>query len=137
MTNNLERRVQEHKSGLIPGFTQKYNCHKLVYYEVFNDVNQAIEREKQLKKWSRIKKEALIDKMNKDRKDLYVEGAEISPLASLGRDDKGVIPTKPEGRVEESTNKVSLGRDDSGVIPTKPEGRVEESTNKSLLEMTR
>ena len=86
MTNDLERRVAEHRSGLIPGFTKKYNCHKLVFFEVYSDVNQAIDREKQLKKWSREKKEALIDTINKDRVDLL--GYEISPLASLGRNDK-------------------------------------------------
>ena len=86
MTNDLERRVAEHRSGLVPGFTKKYNCHKLVYYEVYSDVNQAIDREKQLKKWNRAKKEALIDTMNKERKDLM--GYEISPLAPLGRNDK-------------------------------------------------
>ena len=70
VTNDLERRVTEHRSGTIPGFTQKYNCHKLVYFESFSDVEQAIAREKQLKKWSRAKKDALIDTMNKERKDL-------------------------------------------------------------------
>ena len=86
VTNDLERRVQEHKSGLIPGFTKQYNCGKLVYYEVFSDINQAIDREKQLKKWSRAKKDWLIDMVNKDRLDLSVN--EISPRASLGRNDK-------------------------------------------------
>ena len=57
VTNDLERRVTEHRSGTIPGFTQKYNCHKLVYFESFSDVEQAIAREKQLKKWSRAKKD--------------------------------------------------------------------------------
>ena len=70
VTNNLERRVAEHRSGLIPGFTQKYNCHKLVYFEEYSDVEQAIAREKQLKKWSRSKKDWLIDTMNKERSDL-------------------------------------------------------------------
>ena len=87
MTNDLARRVREHKSGAIPGFTQKYNCHKLVYYEEFSEVNQAIDREKQLKKWSRIKKDMLIDEKNRDRNDLY----EISPLASLGRNDTIIL----------------------------------------------
>ena len=50
MTNNIERRSEEHKSGLIRWFTQRYNCDKLVYFELYSDVNQAIEREKQLKK---------------------------------------------------------------------------------------
>ena len=70
VTNDIERRVAEHRSGTIPGFTQKYKCHKLVYFESFSDVEQAIAREKQLKKWSRAKKDALIDTMNKDRTDL-------------------------------------------------------------------
>ena len=70
VTNDLERRVAEHQSGMIPGFTQKYSCHKLVYFEEFSDVEQAIAREKQLKKWSRAKKDALIDTKNKEREDL-------------------------------------------------------------------
>ena len=70
VTNNLERRVAEHRSGMIPGFTQKYNCHKLVYFEEFSDVDLAIAREKQLKKWSRAKKDALVDTKNKAREDL-------------------------------------------------------------------
>ena len=70
VTNDLERRVAEHRSGMIPGFTQKYSCHKLVYFEEFSDVEQAIAREKQLKKWSRAKKDALIDTKNKEREDL-------------------------------------------------------------------
>ncbi len=70
VTNDLERRVAEHRSGTIPGFTQKYNCHKLVYFEEYSDIDQAIAREKQLKKWSRPKKEALIATKNKEREDL-------------------------------------------------------------------
>ncbi|MGM9736215.1 MAG: GIY-YIG nuclease family protein [Candidatus Cryptobacteroides sp.] len=73
VTNNLERRIEEHRSGLIPGFTQKYNCHKLVYYEEYSDVNEAIAREKQLKKWSRSKKNELVDIANPEWKDLYPE----------------------------------------------------------------
>ena len=70
VTNNLERRVYEHQSGLIEGFTQKYNVHKLVWYECCHDVKDAIAREKQLKGWVRSKKEALIRKMNPDWRDL-------------------------------------------------------------------
>lgn len=73
VTNDLIRRVQEHKSGYIPGFTNKYNCKKLVYFESYSDINQAIEREKQLKGWKRDRKNELIDSINKDRKDLYNE----------------------------------------------------------------
>ena len=70
VTNDLARRVAEHRSGTIPGFTQKYNCHKLVYYEEYSEVEMAIAREKQLKKWSRPKKETLIATMNKEWEDL-------------------------------------------------------------------
>ena len=73
MTNDLKRRVEEHKSNSIPGFTQRYCCHKLVYFETYSDVDQAIYREKQIKGWLRIKKEELIDSTNKERKDLYNE----------------------------------------------------------------
>ena len=73
VTNDIERRVQEHKSGQIPGFTQKYNCCKLVYYEKYSDIDQAIEREKKLKKWRREKKDWLIRTINPDLKDLFEE----------------------------------------------------------------
>ena len=72
VTNDLERRVMEHKSGQIPGFTQRYKCHKLVYFEVFSSIDEAMQREKQLKKWSREKKDLLIDTINQDRNDLSV-----------------------------------------------------------------
>ena len=70
VTNDLERRVREHKSGLIPGFTQKYNCKKLVYYESFSDIEQAIRREKLLKEYRREKKNQLVESINPDWKDL-------------------------------------------------------------------
>ena len=82
VTNDLERRVSEHKSGLIPGFTQKYNCKKLVYFESFSDIEQAIAREKQLKGWVRKKKDALIDSMNPNRNDLAADWNEDSSLRS-------------------------------------------------------
>ena len=72
VTNDIERRVKEHKSGLISGFTQKYNCCKLVYYEKYSDINQAIEREKKLKKWRRDKKDWLIKTLNPELKDLAI-----------------------------------------------------------------
>ena len=71
MTNHLERRVYEHKHGLVEGFTKKYNIHNLVYYEEATDVSVAIEREKQIKKWNRKWKIDLIEKDNPDWKDLY------------------------------------------------------------------
>jgi putative endonuclease len=70
MTNDLERRVSEHKSKLIKGFTEKYNVTKLVYFEETGDVTAAIAREKEIKKWRREKKNALVVNMNPDWKDL-------------------------------------------------------------------
>ena len=70
VTNNLERRIREHQSGLIDGFTKKYRVHKLVYCESCHDVRDAIAREKQLKNWNREKKRFLIEKMNPEWKDL-------------------------------------------------------------------
>ena len=74
VTDNLERRVYEHKNKLIEGFTKKYNITKLVYYEMTNDVLSAIEREKQIKGWLRRKKIALIEAMNQKWADLSEEG---------------------------------------------------------------
>jgi len=73
ITNNLRRRVYEHKEGLISGFTQKYNVKMLVYYEQFNDVHAAICREKAIKKWRRKYKIAAIESMNPNWRDLYFE----------------------------------------------------------------
>ena len=70
VTNNLIRRVYEHKNKMIDGFTKRYNLNKLAYYEIFNDIKTAIEREKQLKNFSRQKKIDLIKLMNPDWKDL-------------------------------------------------------------------
>ena len=70
MTNDLQRRIFEHKNGLHEGFTKKYNVTKLVFYESTNDVNLAIHREKQIKAGSRKKKILLIEKMNPEWRDL-------------------------------------------------------------------
>ncbi len=71
MTNNLIRRVYEQKEKLIDGFTKKYNCTKLVYYEIFSNPYDAIAREKQIKAGSRNKKIDLINTMNPEWNDLY------------------------------------------------------------------
>ena len=64
VTNDLQRRVYEHENGLIPGFTKEYNCHFLIYYEHFQNIDDAIVREKEIKKWRREKKENLISETN-------------------------------------------------------------------------
>ena len=72
VTNDLIRRVYEHRNHLAPdSFTSKYDVHKLVYFEQTSDVSAALEREKQLKGWRRSKKNALIETMNPEWKDLY------------------------------------------------------------------
>lgn len=73
VTSNLIKRVYEHKSKFVEGFTKKYNITKLVYYEVFDDIRNAIIREKQIKGGSRKKKLNLINGMNKNWNDLYYE----------------------------------------------------------------
>jgi putative endonuclease len=73
VTNNLRRRIYEHKNKLVSGFTEKYNVDKLVYYEVFDNVKEAIFREKQIKAGSRRKKIELIESINNGFTDLYEE----------------------------------------------------------------
>ncbi|TSC62467.1 MAG: putative endonuclease [Parcubacteria group bacterium Gr01-1014_48] len=70
VTNNLARRIWEHQQSLIEGFTKKYHVNHLVYYEATNDINSALQREKQLKKWNRKWKLELIEKVNSEWKDL-------------------------------------------------------------------
>ena len=91
MTNDLGRRVFEHKKGLLDGFSRQYRCHRLVYFESFDDVNNAINREKQIKRWRREKKVWLIERRNPTCEDLaaewftrhmYQPDQQIPPLAS-------------------------------------------------------
>ncbi len=71
VTSNLIRRIFEHKSNAVDGFTKKYGLHTLVYYELFDSMEAAIHREKRLKKYTREAKLALIENMNPEWKDLY------------------------------------------------------------------
>lgn len=73
VTNNLERRVYEHKNKLVEGFTSKYNVNWLVFFEETNDVHAALNREKQIKGWLRSKKIALIESLNPQWKDLSLD----------------------------------------------------------------
>ena len=74
VTNDLTRRVCEHKEGIGSAYTSKYKCHKLVYFEEFGLIEQALLREKSIKGLSRAKKEKLIDKINPNRIDLFENG---------------------------------------------------------------
>ncbi|QQS35694.1 MAG: GIY-YIG nuclease family protein [Ignavibacteriales bacterium] len=91
VTNNLERRMYEHRNKLIDGFSKKYNLTKLVYFEMFNDINDAIKKEKQLKNWHRPWKINLIESINREWKDLSTE-----------YDDE--TRTKPETNEDAETN---------------------------------
>ena len=71
VTNDLKRRIYEHKDGKIDGFTKKYNVKKLVYFEHFTNIEYAIKREKQLKKWKRSWKNELVEKKNPNWDELY------------------------------------------------------------------
>lgn len=71
VTGDINRRMYEHKNGLVDGFTKTYNVDKLVYAEEYRDISYAIEREKQLKRWRREKKEMLINSINPEWNDLY------------------------------------------------------------------
>lgn len=73
VTSDLQKRVYEHENGLAEGFTKKYNCHYLVYYEHFQHIEDAISREKELKKWRRQKKENLINVFNQEWRFLNTE----------------------------------------------------------------
>ena len=84
VTNNLERRIREHKSGNIPGFARRYRISRLVFYEETTDIASAIQREKQIKGWLRKKKVALIESMNPDWRDLSEEW--YQDLRNPGRD---------------------------------------------------
>lgn len=106
MTKDLHRRVWEHKNDLVEGFTRQYKCHRLVYYESFDDVNKAIDREKQLKRWNRAKKEKIAREADDlwSREDLLFVCSGTLPansrslharvdrfaINSLGRDDRKV-----------------------------------------------
>lgn len=71
LTSNLAQRIWQHKQGTFDGFTKKYNVKLLMYYEIYQEINTAIEREKRLKKWNRKWKIELIEKDNPQWKDLY------------------------------------------------------------------
>ena len=73
MTNNLIRRIYEHKNKMVKGFTEKYNVNKLVYFEETQDVMAAIAREKEIKKWRREKKNQLVNRINPTWKELSLE----------------------------------------------------------------
>jgi putative endonuclease len=95
VTRNLERRVYEHRHKMIPGFTARYNITRLVHFEVFGDIRDAIAREKQIKSWGRMKKVALIECANRDWKDLSADW--------FGGDRRAAAPRTPATSARDSS----------------------------------
>ena len=83
VTNDLQRRMCEHKAGLLDGFTKRYSVHMLVHFEETNDVRAAIQREKQLKKWNRAWKIRLIEETNPGWKDMSLEWDELEQQGAM------------------------------------------------------
>jgi putative endonuclease len=83
VTTDLVRRVSEHRQSLIPGFSKRYNCTRLVWYEVHEDVRAAIQREKSLKRWYREWKIALVEESNPSWRDLFFEMSGLAPDADV------------------------------------------------------
>jgi len=100
VTNDLERRVYQHKHGLLPGFTSQYRVTRLVFYEETSDVHAALAREKQIKSWRREKKIALIEASNPDWRDLAADWFDAPPappfragpptMSSRGAERRGI-----------------------------------------------
>ncbi len=95
VTNNLKRRLEEHKNKIHNGFASKYNLNKLVYFEHFNYINDAIKREKRLKKWKRKWKDELINQVNPEWRDLVDDLVKIPAFAGMTiRNSKIIIQNK-------------------------------------------
>ena len=96
MTNPLERRIWQHKNKTIPGFTKQYNCDRLVYFEMYDEVTQAIAREKQVKKWSRSKKDWLTETVNPDWHDLAADWYRDRVIPSEVEESRTESPEAPD-----------------------------------------
>ena len=96
VTNNLARRISEHRQGLIPSFTKRYWIDRLVYYEPYQDVRAAIAREKQIKGWLRTKKVALIKERNPTWDDLAADWFQVAGRAKKGKADPSCCRVYPE-----------------------------------------
>lgn len=107
MTNNLIKRVYEHKAKLVPSFTSRYNITKLVYFETTPNVYAAIAREKQIKGWLREKKIALINSMNPEWKDLSDEWFDKDTFKEFIRERSGT--EKNKGKDSSLTLRVTAG----------------------------
>jgi putative endonuclease len=128
MTNNIARRMWEHKSGEFEGFASEYGCKRLVYYESFDDVRKAIDREKQLKGWRRSKKIALIEALNPRWQDLAEKwGAEMLFPGQSIREKivilSGAAASRSEAAAESEgpRKRRALRRTHQGILTTRTE----------------
>jgi putative endonuclease len=110
VTNNLERRILQHRSGEVSGFTARYRIHRLVHFEEFADIREAIQREKEIKGWRRSKKVAMIEAKNPAWTDLS-EG--LSPALAT----KKQVPHPASRGVRDDRSAVSSGREGSSASP--------------------
>ena len=94
MTGNIEVRMQQHKTKAFPGFSSDYNCNRLVWYESYDNPDRAIDREKQIKRWMRAKKLALIERMNRTWIDLSEDWGKPLQLPSDARKEIQVRSTR-------------------------------------------
>ncbi len=117
VTNSLIRRVVQHRSGELAGFTERYNLNRLVYFERFNDPRDAIAREKQLKRWSRKKKEVLVKDMNPPWADLAVSVIGLEPMPIMGGKDTTWSSTC---HFERSREIPAVGREARGKVGADP-----------------
>jgi putative endonuclease len=116
VTAKLRERIYEHKNNLIEGFSSKYKCHRLVYYETFSSITEAIAREKQIKGWRREKKVKLVVSLNPAWKDLAADWFPEELLLhgkpiEFGNTNERKVP-RAYGRADESARPVNGPRDD-------------------------
>jgi putative endonuclease len=112
VTNNLGRRVREHKDGVHDGFTAQYKVNRLVYYESWHYIKNAIAREKQIKPWRREKKIRIIEMMNPTWQDLSADwGEPIEPLGNAGPS----APRPPAAKEAAENTRGRCGRDDKSM----------------------
>ena len=117
VTNDIERRVYEHKKKLVPGFTTKYNIDRLVYFETTQDVEVAISREKQIKGWLRTKKISLIESMNPTWDDLSARWFEEGNV--VARSSHRISEhLRDEPRKQSKADPSLSAQDDKNKIPT-------------------
>jgi len=102
VTSNIARRIWEHRQGLVKGFTKKYNCKKLVYSEEYQHIEEALTREKQIKNWSRKKKDFLVNQINPEWSDLMpFEG---DPSTTLGMTEEQNLSSRAKRSVAEGSH---------------------------------